>query len=74
MSTPKATARSPASPANSRQLRPPRKSTAIAIVVTTTSAPKSGSRSSSAAMNVITANIGRKPFLKSSMKAAFRTV
>jgi hypothetical protein len=55
-------------------LSPPRKSTAIAIMVTTTSAPKSGSRSSRNAITVITANIGTKPLRKSSMKAALRTV
>jgi hypothetical protein len=46
----------------------------MAIAVTTTSAPKSGSRSNRKAMSAITPNIGRKPLRKSSMKAALRTV
>jgi hypothetical protein len=46
----------------------------MAIAVTTTSAPKSGSRSRSAAMSAITPNMGRNPLRKSSMNAALRTV
>ena len=63
-----------ASTTNIRQLSPPRNRIAIAMVVTTTSAPKSGSRSSSPATKNITANMGRNPFFRSSMNAPLRTV
>ena len=46
----------------------------MAIAAITTKAPKSGSRSSSAPTNSITANIGRKPRLKLCIRAALRTV
>ena len=74
MRTTKAAARPTASTAKIRQLSPPRKRMAIAMRVTTTSAPKSGSRSSSPATKNITENIGRKPFFRSSMNAPLRTV
>ena len=46
----------------------------MAMETITTKAPKSGSRSSSAPVSSITPAIGRKPFLKSCMKAALRVV
>ena len=46
----------------------------MAMEMMTTKAPKSGSRSSRAPASIITPAIGRKPFLKSCMKAALRVV
>jgi hypothetical protein len=46
----------------------------MAIDTMTTKAPKSGSSSSRVPTSIITAAIGRKPFLKSCMKAILRVV
>jgi len=64
MRTTKAAASPTASTTNIRQLSPPRNRIAIAMVVTTTSAPKSGSRSSSPATKNITAEHGQEPLLQ----------
>ena len=74
MSTTKPTTSSTTSPTNRRQFMPPRNSMPMAIAAITANAPKSGSRSSSAPTNSITANIGRKPRLKLCIHAALRTV
>ena len=46
----------------------------MAVVPPTRSAQRSGPRSSPPATKNITANMGRNPFLRSSMNAALRTV
>ncbi len=63
-----------ASRAKTRPFTPPRKSTPNAMVVMTTKAPKSGSRSSRKPTNRITVIIGRKPRLKLLIASSLRTV
>ncbi len=74
MTTTNPIASSTNSPKNRRQFIPPRNSTPMAMQAMTAKAPKSGSRSSSAPTNSITASIGRKPLRRLCIQAALRTV
>ncbi|MNT61044.1 hypothetical protein D3C72_1986590 [compost metagenome] len=63
-----------ASPAKMRRLMPPRNTMPMVMLITTISAPKSGSASNRKATTTIAIRIGRKPWLKLCSLAALRTV